>query len=82
VTVEISISVPDDVASYLQEQGNASAAVTDAVRRILPTARRERQRAAAQVYGEFLRARNPHEVERDRLLIETSNDLALRDAEW
>lgn len=47
MTVKLSISVPDDVANYLQSQGNASAAVTDAVRRVLPQARRARQRAAA-----------------------------------
>ena len=52
MTVKLSISVPDDVAAYLQGQGNASAAVTAAVRRILPDARRDRQRAAARAYGE------------------------------
>ena len=38
MTVKLSISVPDDVAAYLQSQGNASAAVTEAVRRVLPEA--------------------------------------------
>ncbi|MEU4557830.1 hypothetical protein AB0F72_05550 [Actinoplanes sp. NPDC023936] len=52
MTVKLSISVPDDVAAYLQSQGNASAAVTEAVRKVLPEARRTRQRAAAQAYGE------------------------------
>jgi hypothetical protein len=46
MTVKLSISVPDDVAAYLQASGNASAAVTEAVRRLLPDARRARQRAA------------------------------------
>lgn len=82
MTVKLSISVPDDVAAYLQGQGNASAAVTDAVRRVLPAARRERQRAAAQAYAEFLRHRSAQQIEDDRSLIESSNDLSLRDAEW
>jgi hypothetical protein len=82
MTVKLSISVPDDVAEYLQSQGNASAAVTDAVRRVLPDARRARQRAAAQAFGEYLRGRTPRQVEADRELIESSNDLALRDAQW
>jgi Arc/MetJ-type ribon-helix-helix transcriptional regulator len=82
MTVKISISVPDDVAAYLQSQGNASAAVTDAVRRVLPEARRERQRAAAQAYGEFLRQRPAAQADADRQLIESSNDIALRDSQW
>jgi hypothetical protein len=82
MTVKISISVPDDVAAYLQSQGNASAAVTDAVRRVLPEARRARQRAAAQAYGEYLRQRTAQRVADDHALIESSNAIALRDAEW
>jgi Arc/MetJ-type ribon-helix-helix transcriptional regulator len=82
MTVKLSISVPDDVAAYLQSQGNASAAVTEAVRRVLPETRRERQRAAAQAYGEYLRRRTPGEVADDQALIESSNDIALRDAQW
>jgi hypothetical protein len=82
MTVKLSISVPDDVAAYLQSQGNASAAVTDAVRRVLPDARRARQRAAAQAFGEYLRTRTPQQIETDRALVESSNDLALRDAQW
>jgi len=81
MTVKISISVPDDVAAYLQSQANASAAVTDAVRRVLPEARRARQRAAAQAYGEYLR-RTPRQADDDRMLIESSNDIALRDSQW
>jgi hypothetical protein len=82
MTVKLSISVPDDVAAYLQDQGNASAAVTDAVRRVLPEARRARQRAAAQAYGQYLRQRTTQQISDDQALVENSNDIALRDAEW
>ena len=82
MTVKLSISVPDDVAEYLQGQENVSAAVTDAVRRVLPEVRRARQRNAARAYGEYLRQRSAQEIADDRMLIETSNDIALRDAEW
>ena len=82
MTVKLSISVPDDVARYLQDQGNASAAVTAAVRRMLPEARRGRQRTAAQAYGEYLRQRTAEQVEDDRRLIESSNDISLRDSRW
>lgn len=82
MTIKLSISVPDDVAAYLQSQGNASAAVTEAVRRVLPEARRARQRAAAQAYGEHLRGRTAQQVTDDQILIESSNDIALRDAQW
>lgn len=82
MTVKLSISVPDDVAAYLQDQGNASAAVTAAVRQVLPEARRARQRAAAQAYGEYLRGRATQRSEVDVALIESSNDIALRDSEW
>ncbi|NMO57645.1 hypothetical protein HH310_41580 [Actinoplanes sp. TBRC 11911] len=82
MTVKMSISVPDDVADYLQSQANASAAVTEAVRRVLPEARRERQRTAAQAYGDFLRGRTPEEIAEQRELIESSNDIALRDTQW
>jgi Arc/MetJ-type ribon-helix-helix transcriptional regulator len=82
MTVKISISVPDDVAAYLQSQTNASAAVTDAVRRLLPEARRARQREAAEAYGEFLRRRTQQKARDDQMLIESSNDIALRDSQW
>ena len=82
MTVKLSISVPDDVAAYLQSQGNASAAVTDAIRRVLPETRRARQRIAAQELGAYLRRRTAQQIEDDTLLIETSNDIALRDAQW
>lgn len=82
MTVKLSISVPDDVAAYLHSQGNASAAVVEAVRRVLPQARRARQREAAKAYGEFLRQRSGQQAEDDWALIETSNDIALRDSQW
>jgi hypothetical protein len=82
MTMKLSISVPDDVAAYLQSQGNASAAVTEAVRRVLPEARRARQRAAAQAYGAYLRRRSAQQIQDDHALIEDSNDIALRDAKW
>jgi hypothetical protein len=82
MTVKLSISVPDDIAAYLQGQGNASAAVTEAVRRMLPEARRTRQRAAAQAYGEYLRRRTAQQIEDDTTLIESSNDISLRDSRW
>lgn len=82
MTVKISISVPADVAAYLRSQGNASAAVVDAVRRVLPDARRARQREAAQAYGAYLRRRSADQTEKDRALIEESNDIALRDSQW
>ncbi|WP_436529977.1 hypothetical protein [Actinoplanes sp. HUAS TT8] len=82
MTVKLSISVPDDVAAYLQSSGNASATVTEAVRRVLPDARRHRRRAAARAFGEFVRSRTPEQAAADRDLIESSNDIALRDAAW
>ena len=82
MTVKLSISVPDDVAAYLHSRGNASAAVVEAVRRVLPQARRARQREAAQAYGEYLRQRSVQQAEDDRVLIEDSNDIALRDSRW
>lgn len=82
MTVKLSISVPDDVAAHLQSQGNVSAAVTEAVRRMFPEARRAGQRAAAQAYGEYLRRRSAPQVDADRELIESSNDIALHDAQW
>ncbi|MFF5288282.1 hypothetical protein [Paractinoplanes globisporus] len=76
MTVKLSISVPDDVAAYLQSSGNASAAVTSAVRRILPEARRARQRAAARDFGEFLRRSGSCPD------ASASNEIALRGTRW
>jgi hypothetical protein len=82
MTIKLSISVPDDVAAYLQSTDNASAAVTEAVRRVLPEVRRARQRAAAQAYGDYVRRRTPEQAAEDRMLIESSNDVALHDSQW
>jgi hypothetical protein len=48
----------------------------------VPDARRARQRVAAQAYGEYLRQRTPQQVADDHAPIESSNDIALRDAHW
>jgi hypothetical protein len=82
MTVKLSISVPDDVATYLQAQGNASAAVTAAVRRVLPDERRARQREAAQAYGLYARQQEALRAPQEMALIESSNDVALRGSEW
>jgi len=77
MAVKLSITVPDDVAAFLQS-GDASATVTEAVRRMMPEARRARQRAAARAYREYLRTRPGA----GRDLVEASNDAALRGAQW
>ncbi|MDT4989904.1 MAG: hypothetical protein QOI74_3998 [Micromonosporaceae bacterium] len=82
MTVKLSISVPDDVAAYLHGRGNVSAVVTEAVRRLLPEARRARQREAAEAYGTYLRLRTAEQRANDNALVETGNDIALRDSEW
>jgi post-segregation antitoxin (ccd killing protein) len=82
MTVKLSISVPDDVAAYLQGRGNVSAAVTEAIRRVLPEARRARQREAAQAYGEHVHRRTAQQIKDDRILVESSNDISLRDSHW
>jgi hypothetical protein len=69
---------PDDVPAY----DNASAAATESRRRVLPEARRERQRAAAQAYGEYLRRRTAEQIENDKTLIEASNDISLAGSQW
>jgi hypothetical protein len=76
MTVKLSVSVPDDVAAYLQSSGNASAAVTEAVRRLLPSARRARQRSAARDYAAYLRRSGACWESED------SNEIALRGARW
>lgn len=55
-----------------------SATVTEAVRQV----RRARQRAADQACGEYLCRRSAQEIVDDTALIEGSNDIALRDAQW
>lgn len=82
MTVKMTVSVPDDVAEFLRQSGNASAAVTEAVRPLLADARRARQRAAAAAVAEWQRNRPAAEREADAARIEASNDVALAGAEW
>ena len=82
MTIKLSISVPDDVATYLRAQGNASAVVTEAVRRLLPDTRRAHQREAAEAYAAHLRRQTVEERAQGEALIEASNDVALRDSQW
>jgi len=49
---------------------------------VLPDARRSRQRAAAQAYGEFIRRNSAEQTGDDGALIESSNDVALHGSEW
>jgi hypothetical protein len=78
VTAKISINVP----ASPQSTGDASAGVSDAVRRAQSEARCARRRQAAQAHGEYLRGRAPERAKPDRDLIESSNDIALHDARW
>jgi hypothetical protein len=82
MTVELEHQRPDDVAAHLRAQGNASAAVTAAVRRILPDERRARQREAAFASGHYLRQQTERQTSDETALIERSNDVALRGSEW
>ena len=82
MTTKMTISVPDEIAAFLRDTGNASGAVTAAFRPLLPQARRERQRSAAQAMGEHLRSRTPGQIAEDVALIEASNDVALTDSQW
>jgi Arc/MetJ-type ribon-helix-helix transcriptional regulator len=82
MTTKLTISVPDEIAAFLRDTGNASGAVTAAVRPLLPEARRERQRAAARAMAEHLRSRTPGQIAEDGALIEASNDIALADSQW
>ena len=82
MTTKLTISVPDEIATFLRDTGNASGAVADAVRPLLPQARRERQRLAARAMAEHLRSRTPERVAEDEALIEASNDVALSDSRW
>jgi hypothetical protein len=78
MSVKLTIAVPEDVAAYLRSGGDPSAAVTEAVRRVMPEARRARQRAAARAYAAYLRTR-PHA---DADLIAAGNEAALGGAAW
>lgn len=79
---KLSISVPDDVAEFLQAQENTSAYVTTVVRSQMPDARRQRQRAAAEAYVQHLRERTPDQIEDDRVMDEHNAEISLRGAEW
>ena len=50
--------------------------------RVPSEARRGRQRAAARAAGEHLRELTAQQLHDARTLIETSNDIALRDSQW
>ena len=82
MTTKLSVSVPDDVGEFLDQQQNASATVTAGVRLLMPEARRARQREAAQTMAEYRRNLSPADRAADRDLIEASNDIALRGTEW
>jgi len=82
MTMKMTISVPDDIAAFLRGTGNASGAVTAAVRPLLPQAKRERQRSAAQAMAAHLRSRTAEQTAEDEALIEASNDIALSDSQW
>jgi hypothetical protein len=71
MTTKMTISVPDEIAAFLRDTGNASAAVAAAVRPLL-----------VQVMAEHLRRRTPEQVTEDEALIEASNDVALSGSQW
>jgi hypothetical protein len=82
MTTKLSISVPDDVAEFLQAQDNTSAFVTMVIRSQMLDARRARQRAAALAYAQHMRERTAEQIEADRTMYEHNADIALRGAEW
>jgi len=82
MTVKLSISVPDDVAAFLATQGNTSAYLTVLTREKMPDARRQRQRASALAYAEAMRRRTSEQIEADRDLMDASNEISMRGAEW
>lgn len=63
MTVKLSVSLPDDVAAFLQQQGNVSAYVTDRVREQMPEARRARMREAVRLYSEGQKLRSKDEID-------------------
>ena len=79
---KLSISVPEDVAEFLQAQDSTSAYVTSVVRSQMPDARRQRQRAMAQAYAQLMRERTPEQIEADRIMDEHNAEISLRGAEW
>lgn len=82
MTVKLSISVPDDIAAYLQTHGNVSAAVVNAVAPLLPEARYARQLADADAYAEYAANRTPEHIDEDHAIAEASMDDALAGTEW
>jgi hypothetical protein len=78
MTEKVRISVPDDAVTHLQSQSQGSGAV----HRGLPEARRARQRAAARAYGDYLRPRSAELADDEAALIDASNEISLRGAEW
>jgi hypothetical protein len=82
MTANLSISVSDGAAACLQGQGNASAAVTAAVRRVPPDERRVWQRAAAEAHRQNARRMSDRQLELDATLIESSNDISLHGSQW
>ncbi|XVU27455.1 hypothetical protein ACQPZJ_10590 [Actinoplanes sp. CA-054009] len=82
MTIKLSVSVPDDVGAFLQDQANASAVVAEAVRKVMPEARRVRQREAALAMAAYRGNQRPADRAAERELIEESNDIALRGTEW
>lgn len=76
MTVKLSVSLPDDVAAFLQQQGNVSGYVAEIIRHRMPDARRERMRAAVKAFAEGEKllsdedaaAQRAMDAEQDRLL--------------
>lgn len=82
MTVKLSVSLPDDVAAFLQQQANVSGYVADAVRDRMPEARRARMREAVALYARAQALKTPEEIENERFFTEHSNELSARGAEW
>ncbi|MFF5083061.1 hypothetical protein ACFY36_38965 [Actinoplanes sp. NPDC000266] len=82
MTVRLSVDVPDDVGAFLRTRHDASAVVTEAVRRVMREGRRARQREAARVMAAYRRSRSEADRAAERELAEGSNDVAVRGAEW
>jgi len=81
MTVKLSVSLPDDVAEFLQGQGNVSGFIADTVRDRMPEARRARLRAAAAELAHRQSQRTADEIAADRELQEHQHELLLRDGD-
>jgi len=77
------VSLPDHVAAYLKSRGNVSAAVVDAVERVMrdEDIQRQRRRAEARQYAAWLAAQPEVAADLDALA-ENSNRLSLTGQEW